>query len=92
MGQPISAYYGLQFDGIYQNVAEINTQLFSNTNNAQPGNIKFKDINGDGEINDDDRTFIGNPIPKITYGLAFSSCYKNFDFSFMFQGVEGVDR
>jgi TonB-linked SusC/RagA family outer membrane protein len=92
VGQPISSYYGYQFDGIYQNRAEVNTHLFSNTNATQPGDIKFKDLNGDGQINADDRTFIGNPIPKVTYGINFNAGYKNFDFSFLFQGVEGVDR
>lgn len=91
-GQPINAYYGLQFDGIYQNTGEINKTLFSNTNGTQPGDIKFKDINGDGQINDDDRTFIGNPIPRLTYGFNFSSSFHNFDFSFLIQGVQGVDR
>ncbi len=92
VGQPISSYYGLVFDGIYQNAAEVNSHLFSNSNGTLPGDIRFKDLNGDGQINADDRTFIGNPVPKLTYGLAFSSSYKNFDFSFLVQGVQGVDR
>ncbi len=92
VGQPISSYYGLVFDGIYQNNAEITTQLFSNTNGVQPGDIRFKDLNKDGQINADDRDFIGNPIPKTTYGFSFSSEYKHFDFSFLLQGVQGVDR
>lgn len=92
VGQPISSYYGLKFDGIYQNQAEINSTLYSNTNGAKPGDIKFKDTNGDGQINADDRTFIGSPIPKITYGFSFNAEYKRFDMSFLFQGVSGVDR
>lgn len=92
VGRPISSYYGLVFDGIYQNPAEVTKHLFSNPNGALPGDIKFKDLNSDGQINADDRTFIGNPIPKLTYGFAFSSSYKNFDFSFLLQGVQGVDR
>ena len=92
VGQPMNSYYGYQFDGIYQNAAEVSETLFENANNTQPGDIKFKDLNGDGQINADDRTNIGNPIPKMTYGFAFSSSYKNFDFSFLLQGVEGVDR
>jgi len=92
LGQPINAYYGYQFEGIYQNEAEVNSHLFTNVNGAQPGDMKFKDVNGDGEINANDRTFIGNPIPKITYGLSFNASYKNFDISFLFQGVEDVDR
>ncbi|WP_026704299.1 SusC/RagA family TonB-linked outer membrane protein [Flavobacterium soli] len=91
-GQPINSYYGFQFDGIYQNTAEINSHLYSAPGTTQPGDIRFKDLNGDGEINADDRTFIGNPIPKMTYGLAFNASYKRFDLSFLFQGVEDVDR
>ncbi|MFC3559902.1 SusC/RagA family TonB-linked outer membrane protein [Pedobacter jamesrossensis] len=91
-GSPINSYYGLVFDGIYQTPAEVNSHLFSNANGALPGDIKFKDLNGDGQINADDRTIIGNPIPKLTYGFAFSSSYKKFDFSFLVQGVQGVDR
>lgn len=92
VGQPISSYYGLKFDGIYQNQAEINSTLYSNSNGAKPGDIKFKDLNGDGQINADDRTFIGSSIPKITYGFSFNAEYKRFDMSFLFQGVSGVDR
>lgn len=92
VGQPISSYYGFVFDGIYQNTAEVSSTLFSNSNGTVPGDIKFKDLNSDGQINADDRAIIGNPIPKMTYGLSFSSNYKNFDFSFLIQGVEGVDR
>jgi len=92
VGQPINSYFGYKFDGIYQNVAEINTQLYSNTNGALPGDMKFADLNADGQINPDDRTFIGNPIPKVSYGLSFNGSFKHFDISFLFQGVEGVDR
>ncbi|WP_205728688.1 SusC/RagA family TonB-linked outer membrane protein [Flavobacterium sp. GT3P67] len=92
VGQAISSYYGYQFDGIYQNTGEVSSHLFSNANATQPGDIKFKDINSDGQINADDRTFIGNPIPKVTYGVNFNASYKNFDISFLLQGVEGVDR
>ena len=91
-GQPINAYFGYAFDGIYQNDGEVAKTLFANTNGTKSGDIKFKDINGDGQIDDNDRTFIGNPIPRFTYGFAFSTGYKNFDFSFLFQGVKGVDR
>ena len=92
VGQPINSYFGLLFDGIYQTPAEVTSHLFSNANGALPGDIKFKDLNGDGQINADDRTFIGNPVPKLTYGFAFSSSFKKFDFSFLLQGVQGVDR
>ena len=92
VGQPISSYFGYVFDGIYQSTGEISKYLFANTNGAQPGDIKFKDLNNDGQINANDRDFIGNPIPKLTYGFSFSAEYMHFDFSFLFQGVNGVDR
>ncbi|MFL9845290.1 SusC/RagA family TonB-linked outer membrane protein [Flavobacterium rhizosphaerae] len=92
VGQPISAYYGYVFDGIYQNQAEIDSYLSTNANGARPGDMKFKDLNNDGQIDANDRTFIGNPIPKITYGFNFNASYKNFDFSFLVQGVQDVDR
>ncbi|MEE9363686.1 MAG: TonB-dependent receptor [Cellulophaga sp.] len=91
VGQPLNAYYGYRMIGIYQNQAEVDAHLNGST--AKPGDIKFNDLNGDGVISaDKDREYIGSPIPELTYGLSFSSSYKGFDFSFLFQGVEGVDR
>ncbi len=93
VGQSLNAYYGYQMAGIYQNQSEINEHLHGTlTPNAKPGDIKFEDMNNDGVINSDDRTFIGSPIPDFTYGVSFSSAYQGFDFSFLFQGVQGVDR
>ncbi|MEL1242719.1 TonB-dependent receptor [Flavobacterium sp. DGU11] len=91
-GQPANSYYGYVFDGIYQNAAEVSSALYTNANGTQPGDMKFKDLNNDGQINADDRTFIGNPNPKVVYGFTFNASYKNFDISFLLQGVEGVDR
>jgi len=93
IGQPLNAYYGYVMEGIYQNQTEINQHLTGTTNPIeQPGDIRFKDLDGNGIINDNDRTFLGNPIPKLTYGLALSAQYKGFDLSALFQGVNGVDR
>ncbi|RYF37889.1 MAG: TonB-dependent receptor, partial [Chitinophagaceae bacterium] len=92
VGRPINSYYGYQFIGVYQNEAEIDTHLFADAGTTRPGDMKFADRNGDGQINPDDRTFIGNPVPKMTYGLSFNAAYKGFDFSFMLQGVQDVDR
>lgn len=94
VGQPLNAYYGYRMEGIYQNQAEIDQHLSGTPNpSAKPGDIRFKDLNGDGIISaDNDREFIGSPIPDLTFGLAFNSSYKGWDFSFLFQGVEGVDR
>ena len=93
VGHPLNAYYGYRMIGIYQNQAEINSYLSGTVNpTVQPGDIKFQDLNKDGVINSLDRTFIGSPIPKLTYGLTFSGAYKGFDFSMLIQGVKGVDR
>lgn len=93
VGQSLNAYYGYKMVGIYQNQNEIDSYLSGTLNpNVKPGDIKFEDLNNDGIINSDDRKFIGSPIPDLTYGISFSSSYKSFDFSFLFQGVEGVDR
>ncbi|WP_197092647.1 SusC/RagA family TonB-linked outer membrane protein [Labilibaculum euxinus] len=92
VGHALNSYYGYKMVGIYQNQAEIDSHLFTE-GNAKPGDIKFKDVNGDGKISADyDREFIGSPIPEFTYGFSFSSTYKGFDFSMLFQGVAGVDR
>jgi hypothetical protein len=93
VGQPLGAFYGYVMEGIYQNVAEIKSHLHGTLNPPdQPGDIRFKDLNGDGVINDDDRTFIGNPIPRLSYGLNLTSEWHGFDLSGLLQGVHGVDK
>jgi TonB-linked SusC/RagA family outer membrane protein len=92
-GHPLGAFYGYVMEGIYQNQAEITSQLHGTLNPAQvPGDIRFKDLNDDGRINDDDRTFIGNPIPRMSYGLNLNGATGGFDMSVFFQGVQGVDK
>jgi len=94
VGQPLNSYYGYNMIGIYQNQAEIDSHLSGTVNpTTKPGDIKFRDINGDGIISaDKDREFIGSSIPDLTYGVSFSGEYKGFDLSILFQGVEGVDK
>ena len=93
VGHPLGSFYGYVMEGIYQNPAEIKTHLKNTLNPAeQPGDIRFKDLNGDGVINDDDRTFIGNPIPRLSYGLNLAGGYHGFDLSALVQGVHGVDK
>ncbi len=93
VGHPLGAFYGYVMEGIYQNQNEINTHLFGTVNPPdQPGDIRFKDLNGDGRINDNDRTFIGNSIPKLTYGLNLFGGYHRLRVSVFFQGVGGVDK
>ena len=58
---------------------------------TQPGDYKFVDLNGDGQITDADRTVIGNGYPKFTYGMNLTASWKNFDFSMNLYGVAGMD-
>jgi TonB-linked SusC/RagA family outer membrane protein len=83
VGFPIGYFYGYETDGIFQSQAEVDahpSQIALGAE-AQPGDIRFKDINGDGVINTDDRTNIGNPIPDIVMGFSFGLNYKGIDFS-----------
>ncbi len=89
VGHPVGAFFGYQVVGIFQNaddVAKSPTQ-----DDAQPGVFKYKDVNGDGKIDANDRTFIGNPNPDFTYGLNIAFSYKSFDFSTFFFGSHGGD-
>jgi len=82
IGLPMGYFYGYETDGIFQTQAEVNahpSQLALGAE-AAPGDIRFKDINGDGVINTDDKTYIGDPIPDFVMGLNISLGYKNFDF------------
>ncbi|MGR7813557.1 SusC/RagA family TonB-linked outer membrane protein [Lacinutrix undariae] len=80
-GLPIGAFYGLKTDGIFQNQAEIDAH--ATQAGAQPGDIRYVDLDGDGVIefgSNDDLGMIGNPIPKVTMGFNFNLNYKQFDF------------
>ncbi|MGS2738712.1 SusC/RagA family TonB-linked outer membrane protein [Sinomicrobium sp. M5D2P17] len=88
-GESLFHFYGFKTDGIFQNTAEVNAH--ATQEGAQPGDIRMVDINGDGVINDDDRTKIGNPFPDVTFGLNFNAAYKNFDFNVFINGTTGND-
>ena len=88
VGHPIASFYGYVTDGIFQNSEEIAAHAFQNEQTA-PGDIRFVDLNQDGIINSNDRTFIGNPTPDFTYGINADFTWKNFDASLFIQGVEG---
>jgi TonB-linked SusC/RagA family outer membrane protein len=96
VGQPIQSFYGWKVDGIFHSQAEINAANASDgdektlyQDKAAPGDIRFKDINGDGKITADDRTYLGSYLPKFNYGANFNGTYKNFDFTLYLQGVQG---
>lgn len=90
IGEPISSFYGFIVEGIYQTDAEA-AAANDGLGNPQAGDLRFKDLDGDGDIDNDDRTYIGNPTPNFEYGLNLNLEYKNFDLSLLFNGVAGND-
>lgn len=94
-GKPFPYFYGFKTDGIFQNTAEVNAYTGKDGEliqpNAAPGDVRFVDINGDGVIDDKDRTDIGKGMPDWTYGFNFNVNWKNFDMSMMWQGTIGND-
>lgn len=87
VGRSMGEIYAYETDGIFQNAAEIADA--PTQTNAGVGDIRFKDINGDGMISDLDRTFQGVTIPKYSYGMNLSGSYKNWDISMFWQGAGG---
>ena len=87
-GEETSLFYGLETDGIYQ-TGETLPEVFGNL--AVPGDVKIIDQNGDGIIDLNDRTFIGNPNPDFIYGFNFNLTYKRLSANILFNGVYGND-
>ncbi len=93
-GYPVEYFYGFVTEGIFQNYDEINAHAAQSpgvdpTTSTAPGDIKFKDLNNDGIINDKDRTNIGNFNPTFTYGITNNVTYKNFELTVFLQGSQG---
>lgn len=95
VGEPIGNYYTLVTDGVFKNQEEINIandindKRIAKVEGAKPGDFKYKDMNGDGIINSEDKTITGNYMPDFTYGFSTNVKYKIFDFSVAFQGTHG---
>jgi len=93
VGQPFNAFYGFKELGVFHSQAEINNYRNKAGNliqpNAKPGDFKWADINGDGIIDQSDRTFLGTPYAPYTYGATVTFGYKNWDFMVFGQGVWG---
>ena len=89
-GSPLSMFFGLRTDGIFQTQAEADAAPSFGAYNA-PGKFRFVDIDGDGEINDDDRTEIGSPHPDFTYGINLNLSYKNLSLNVFGNGSSGND-
>ncbi|CAN5332109.1 TonB-dependent receptor [soil metagenome] len=92
-GQPLGQFFGLVAQGIYQSDAEgaKGPKVGGDKYTPTAGDLIYKDLNGDGVINDNDRQYIGNPWPKLNYGITLGLQYKGFDVSVLFAGVQGVD-
>lgn len=88
-GQPIGSFYGWVTDGLFQNQAEV--EAHATQPGAAPGDIRFKDLNGDGVINDGDRDFIGQALPSVAGGIDNRFSYKGFDLNLFFQFSLGND-
>lgn len=98
-GESLYSFYGYVTDGIYQDLADLQTSpkpvkypangVFDGANTVYVGDIKYKDLNGDGVINENDRTNIGSPMPKFTFGWNNTFRYKGFDLSIFINGSYG---
>ncbi|MEM9819465.1 MAG: TonB-dependent receptor [Bacteroidota bacterium] len=90
VGFPIGHFFGYQTDGIYQNQSEVDAALPDQSGTPDVGDIRFVDVNGDGEITPEDRTVLGSPIPDLFYGFNLGVEYKGFDLSIFLQGASGL--
>ena len=93
-GEPLNSFYLIKTDGIFQSDEEAANYVDKNGNRIQPeaqaGDLKFVDANGDGEITDEDRQYLGSATPKTTFAFSFGFNWKKLSFSAMFQGVGGA--
>ena len=95
-GYPVNEFYGFVTSGIFQNQKEVDNWAVQvpgadANNRTSPGDVKFRDLNNDGKIDDEDRTFIGNPNPSFIFAMNNSFAYKGFDLSIFLQGIAGND-
>ena len=88
-GYPIGYFYGYKVEGVYQTDEEIARSPKNTLATVTPGDLKFKDVNDDGEITTADRTLIGDPTPNVTYGIALGVSYKNWELGIDMMGQGG---
>ena len=93
VGESINSFYGYKTNGIFQNASDVSSYVNAAGTpiqpDAVPGDFRWVDTDGDGTITEDDRTILGTPLPKYTFGLTLNLDYKNFDFMVFTQGVAG---
>lgn len=90
-GNPINSFYGYVTNGLFQNWDQVNNASIQVPGGTAPGDIRFSDLDNNGVINDNDRTYIGNPTPEWSFSMNNSFAYKNFDLQIFLQGVAGND-
>ena len=98
-GEAVGSFYGFLTDGLIKDEADLAEYSklvddYSKANNEHPlaiGDVKFRDVNDDGKIDDDDRVILGNGFPTLNYGLNLGATYKDWDFSIYMYGVLGQD-
>lgn len=88
VGQPFGVFYGLQRNGVFMNQAQVDAGPKWYLG-SKPGDTRFVDLNGDGKVDLNDRTYLGNPNPKYIYGFSTRLNWKNFDLDIQFQGAQG---
>ena len=89
VGEPLGTFYGYKFKGIVQSEEQAATLTPQTINKLEPGNPYYEDVNGDGVVNTEDQTTLGNSQPKFTYGLNTTLKYKNWDLFVNFAGSYG---
>lgn len=87
IGGQIGSYYMFEMDGIFQDANDLASH--PNYQRQNPGDIKYRDVNGDEVINNDDKTIVGNNLPKWIWGFTNNFSYKNFDLSIFMEGQSG---
>lgn len=90
VGHPLASFFGYVTDGIFQSQEEVEAAAFQSAGTA-PGDIRFKDLDGNGVIDVNDQTYIGNPTPDVVYGFDGQLEFKGVELSFFFQGTSGND-
>ena len=88
-GHAVSSFFGYDVIGLFKDAMDVSKSAIQT--DAAPGRFKYRDVNGDGKITPEDRTFIGNPNPDFTYGMNFGLTYKEFDISAILYGSQGND-